>query len=60
MRKSNGNYIKLTLYKAKICSDSNVNAYSLKLDFCKQICETDKIMGKEIEFGGKVIILIIL
>ena len=55
MKKSSGNYIKVTIYRAKICSDSNISSYSLKLDFCKQSCETDKISGKDIELGGKVI-----
>jgi hypothetical protein len=54
MKKSNGNYIKLTIYKAKICSESSVNSYSLKMDFCGQSSETEKISTRDVDFGGKV------
>lgn len=54
MIKSNVNYIKVTIYKAKLCSDNNLSSYSLKLDFDKQTYETDKIANREIDFGGKV------
>ncbi len=54
MKKSNGNYIKVTIYKAKLCSDSNISSYSLKMDFLKQSCETEKITTKDVDFGGKV------
>ena len=54
MKKSNGNYIKTTIYKARICSESSITSYSLKLEFGKQTCESDKISGKEAELGGKV------
>lgn len=54
MKKSNGNYIKVTIYKAKICPDCNISSYSLKLDFLKQSFETEKISTKDVDFGGKV------
>jgi hypothetical protein len=54
MKKSTGNYLKVTIYKAKILSESMINSYTLKMDFCKQSCETDKIPAKDFEMGGKV------
>jgi hypothetical protein len=55
MIKTNVNYIKITIHKAKICSDNNLSSFSLKIDFEKQTYETDKIANREIDFGGKVI-----
>jgi hypothetical protein len=57
MNKANGNYIKFSIYKVKICSETPLNAFNLKMDFCKQTYETDKISSKEADLGGKVIFL---
>ncbi len=54
MKKSNGNYMKVTIYKTRICSETTISNYSLKMDFCKQSCETEKITVKDFEMGGKV------
>ena len=60
MKKSTGNYMKVSFYKAKVCSDFNLGSYSLKLDFGKQSHETEKIAAKDIELGGKVKLIIII
>lgn len=57
--KKSGNYIKITLHKIKICSDTHISAYNLKLSFGKQSSETDKFSVKEVDYGGKVNIIII-
>ncbi len=54
MKKTNGNYIKVTIYKSKVCSDCTMSNYSLRMDFCKQSYETDKISTKDFDMGGKV------
>jgi hypothetical protein len=54
MNKSNGNYIKVTLYKAKICSDANLSAFTLKMEFSKQSQESEKIITREMDLGAKV------
>jgi hypothetical protein len=51
MKKTNGNYVRLTILKIKLCNDQNLSSYSLKVDFCKQSNETDKLTGKEIDLG---------
>lgn len=54
MKSSNGNYLKVTLYKVKICSDITLSPYSLKFEFLKQSTETEKISLRDVDFGGKV------
>jgi hypothetical protein len=56
MKKNNSNYIRLTILKIKQCSEQNLSSYSLKIDFCKQTNETDKLSAKELDLG-KVIYL---
>ncbi len=56
--KKSGNYIKITLHKIKICSENHINAYNLKISFGKQSSETDKFSAKEVDYGGKVKIVI--
>ncbi len=51
---NNGNYIKVTLYKVKVCSDVNLSAFTLKMEFSKQSQESEKIQTREMELGGKV------
>jgi hypothetical protein len=51
MKKSNSNYVRLTILKIKLCGDHNLGSYSLKIDFCKQTNETDKLTAKEIDLG---------
>lgn len=46
--------MKVTIYKAKVVSEGNFSNYSLKMEFCKQTNETEKITGKDFEMGGKV------
>lgn len=53
MKKTNGNYIKVSLYRAKIYSEININSYTLKLDFGKNSIETDKITSRDVDLGGK-------
>lgn len=54
MLKSNGNYIKITLYKIKICSETNIKSFTIKMDLGKQSQETEKIQNREVDLGGKV------
>ncbi len=58
MHRSNVNYIKLTLYKAKVCSEVSLNAFTLKMDFSKQSLESEKIQGRDVDLGGKVHIIL--
>ena len=53
MHKSNGNYIKITLYKVKICAE-NIKTFTIKMDLGKQTQETEKIQNREVDLGGKV------
>ncbi len=55
MQKLNGNYIKVTLYKAKICSEANLNSFILKMDCNKQSLESEKVQGREADLGAKVL-----
>jgi hypothetical protein len=55
MKKQNGNYLKLTLYNAKVCSGINLNSYTLKFAFGKQSNQSEKISLTDIDLGGKVI-----
>ena len=58
--KKSGNYIKITIHKIKISSGIHIGTYNLKLSFGKQSCETDKFSVKEVDYGGKVKIIIII
>lgn len=52
MKKSSmSNYIRVTILKAKILGDANLASYNLRMEFCKQVHETDKISGKDVEMG---------
>lgn len=52
------NYLKITLFKVKICNDKEIGNFKLKMSIGNSYYDTDKITTREFEFGGKVIIII--
>lgn len=52
MKKSSmTNYVRITLIRARILSDISIPSYNFKIEFGKQVSESDKISGKDSEIG---------
>ena len=51
MKRNFSNYIKANLIRIKIPNDSNLNSIVIKMEFGKQIQETEKLQAKELELS---------
>ncbi len=56
MKTTNGNYLKVSIYKIRVCGDNNLLSYNLKIELSKNLIETEKINKREVDLGGKVLI----
>jgi hypothetical protein len=51
MKNNSNDYLRITILKIKVSSESTVNNFTIKLEYDKQTQETDKIAGREIDLN---------